>query len=617
MTQIKVELHTLKYPFQENTIDFSSFTKTKSNKKYIKTLPKANIEYLDNEMRWYLQTQYEKGKSASTLSDCIDIFISRFIRFSNEIYPKLDTVIRIDLDELLETFKSWSVKNGYKIMTKAGAKTHISKDMEWKTYDVPTDTIYNLGRYYRFVHDYYYPNNEDEYDKDIWDIRNLGIPYQILPSRPRYTINYSKISQKWLVEAIKRYNLYRIPRRAISTVLDDIKAFNLFSEFLRDREGKLNGLAEIDRNVGVEFISYVRSKGYVSTTMNRRISALKTFFEIGNILEIKGIPVRKVFINDDFVKRVKHMPIPFSDNELRQLNRNIHKLPKQIANIFFIIERCGMRMSDICSATILNDGEYCLKKIGQGYLFTYYQRKTHKYNTVSVDEIVATTIENSIEESRSLFGDKCIYIFSKSEAEPISQESFVYYMNHLSKENNIIADNGKILRIKGHTFRRTFATDYANMGVSMDVIRMMLGQSKLDVLVNYIKIHSDDMKLYMSGILEEDDELINNIGVNQVEMVDEPVNSELFIPLSNGWCKKSISSGICEHANACYGCTMFKPAKNRIGLYRKQLKNVENNILMAQINGYERLLEQNEKLKEQLLVIIDDIEKENCLSYIN
>lgn len=55
-------------------------------------------------------------------------------------------------------------------------------------------------------------------------------------------------------------------------------------------------------------------------------------------------------------------------------------------------------------------------------------------------------------------------------------------MNQMSAKNNLTKDDGSPLRIKGHTFRGTVATQYANLGISMDVIRMMLGQQKSECL---------------------------------------------------------------------------------------------------------------------------------------
>ena len=268
-------------------------------------------------------------------------------------------------------------------------------------------------------------------------------------------------------------------------------------------------------------------------------------------------------------------------------------------------------MSDLCSATIKVNNNYCIKKFGKdNNLFTYNQINTHKTNTICIDDLNAEIIEACIKETKKAFGEDAIYIFSKGLEKPYGEESFVAALNKLCKENDIRGDDGQLLRVKGHTFRRTLATDYANMGIDMNIIKSLLGQEKLDVLTHYIKIHSEEMAKFMEPVTQENYDLIDSIGNEQKLTVEEEKYAGSYIPLSCGYCSKDVKSGICEHANACYSCTMFKPIKSLLPLYKKQLLDVENNIFVCNINGYQRLLENSMQLKERLLDIINKLESE-------
>lgn len=566
---------------------------------------------IKNEIKWWLQKQREINNLAgSTLVNFCNNLVSKLSKMLIEKHPEMKSIIELPYEVIYTEFKQYLIDNNYKITTSLGSKSHISANMKYKTYYCKSDSLYQFESYYKEVDSHYNPYKTLEKDKDIWDIRNLGIKYNILPSRPRYTINYTNIKQDWLRKAVKDFNYIRIPKQAISTVLDDMKAFNLFSKFLSNYTIELNSMSEIDRNVAKDFIRFLKTKGFESTTYNKRISVIKTFLEIGNIYELENFPTKEVFSRHDFIKRIRKLPISFSDSELRQINANMDKLPYPMNAILFVIERHGLRMSDICSATIIVDSKYCIKKIDEdNTLFTYYQVKTHKTNVISVDSVVSGVIESCIAKSKETFGDEAKYIFSKDKKQPIGEESFTYHLNKLCMENNIIGDNGELLRIKGHTFRRTLATDYANMGMDLNIIKSLLGQSKMDVLTHYIKIHGTDMNRYIQPITEENNELIACIGKEVDPISKEEYNGE-YLPLSCGYCSKKVNTGICDHANACYSCKMFIPLKSKLPLYKKQLVGVEISILVCQTKGYERLLEKNLQLRTQLQTIIFELEKE-------
>lgn len=111
---------------------------------------------------------------------------------------------------------------------------------------------------------------------------------------------------------------------------------------------------------------------------------------------------------------------------------------------------------------------------------------------------------------------------------------------------------------------------------------------------------------YMKPIIDESDKLIRSI--NNPELIEKSVEEPSLIPLPNGRCSKSISSGICNKANQCYSCKMFMPLKCHLDLYKKQLADAENNISIAELHGFDRILEMNIELKNNLIRIISELE---------
>ena len=618
---VRIVWHEIDDFFAKDKYDFNVFYPEGTYKyNYSISLYSDLNPYIKNELQWFLQHLYKDlhYTGSTVYSYAIQLVKKIEIVLSTE-YPDIKSIIEVDQEQITNSYVNYLKKINIRLVIPRGKTTHISANMEYQKYFTKYDGLYMLNNYYKFVKNYYFPDNTPEYEKDVWNIKNLGVPYKVLPSRPRYTINYSKIHQEWLKILIKKYNIKRLPNTAMNTILSSMKAFGLFSEFLEQYLENIDSLAKLKRKDIKNFVCFLRSKQMATNSFNRCISSVKTFFSLGNAFEIGNFPKKELFKDSDFKKHIKKLPVSFSDSELKQINKYLNTLPKPFDSILFIIERYGMRMSDLCSALINVNGNYCIKKHNENFLFTYLQIKTHKTNTIVIDEISAALLEKCISESQDKYGKNAKYIFSRTLDFPVCEERFTFYLNKMCLENKILADDGKILRIKGHTFRRTFATDYANMGIDMNVIRIMLGQSKLDVLTHYIKIHSKDMAKYLKPIIEEDNNLIESIG-QKTEIIKEIENKNNYLSLSCGFCSKDINSGICEHANACYGCSMFVPIKSKLPLYKKQLDNVKTSILVCKTNNYERLLDINLNLEKQLSNIIERLEKDgkdrqNCKNF--
>ncbi|MDZ5017861.1 tyrosine-type recombinase/integrase [Clostridium perfringens] len=590
--------------YEGDTWDMHSIDKFKDGckKMEVRYFHFENIEnkYIRNEFKAFT-VELLKTRAISTTASYVKT-ITALNGFINEKYPNIYSILDICSEKLYDEYNFWLNQNNYVTIRKTGEK--ILQDMSSKKYK--SDTMYTivLRKFYKFILDEVYPDTEREYDKDKWDIRNLGIPVTISESRPRYTVNFEKIKQTDFKSVCKQYIYHRLKGKAITTALEDLKALNCFSEYI-EKNHKNIAFKDINREIMEDYFRYARTTKISTLTLNKRIGTLKTFFDTIQLLMIKDIPLKTLIVESDYRRKEKALPKFFSDNEIKEINKHMDELPIQIARMLFVIENVGLRISDLCALKV-----DCLKQNNNGeYLLSYYQPKTKKYNVIPINEIVGVTIEKAIEESKTNYGDDCKYVFSKNNYSPIANDTFVNHLNKMSANNKLMDDTGKPLRIKSHTFRGTVATKYANLGIDINVIRMMLGQSSLGVLKHYVTIHNISMLDAMKSITDEDDKLIANIG-NVEDVITDTAENKEVIPLPNGCCTKSIASGKCAHANACYTCRMFRPSSKYLLLYKNQLNEVENNIQIAQVNGFERLLEINIELKQNLIKIINTIEKD-------
>lgn len=548
----------------------------------------------------------------------IDLFDNRRLSFSTIIsYAKVINAISgfvesyyidtpsisvIQFDKAVLQYIDWLENNGYK--TTLSYKNKINRNMNKVEYEYNSSYVRVFKSFYKYIVNSIDLDNRKEYDKDIWDVRNLDIKVTISESRARYTVNFEKIHQSKIKKVSKKFIYNRLKNKSVSTVLEDMKNINLFSEFISKKHPEIVSLRDLDRTIMEEYFAYVRSSVSYIGGVSKRIGGLKLFFETLQLMGIDEAPTKTLIVSKDYSKKDKTLPKYFSDNELKQINECIKELPLQVARMFFVIENVGMRISDLCS--LKSD---CLKQTGDiDYLLKYYQPKSKKWNTVPINEIVAKTIKEAISKSKEDFGEECKYVFAQSKNKAISSDTFSYHMNQMTFNNNILDDTGNVLRIKSHVFRGTVATQYANLGIDLNIIKMMLGQSSLGVLKHYVTIHDISMIECMKSITDDDNEYIANIGhVENIALNNGEYTQST--PLPNGICIKSIDSGKCPHANACYSCRMFKPSKKYLLLYKSQLQEAEQNIEIAKINGFERLLQINLDLKNDLIKIITSIEE--------
>src|SRR5699024_5507790 len=117
----------------------------------------------------------------------------------------------------------------------------------------------------------------DEWDKDIWDRRNLPIPEEhINPSDNEYIINFSDIKNSYFKDQVKRYCKLRINTTRYSYVIDIARTLRLFFNFLIKRNPNIKRIKQITRLDIEEYISEINSRGYSPRTVTGYLSIVRT-----------------------------------------------------------------------------------------------------------------------------------------------------------------------------------------------------------------------------------------------------------------------------------------------------------------------------------------------------
>lgn len=526
----------------------------------------------------------------------------RLVSFLNIKYPNIKSMSEISKEKCLFEFRDWLSHNGFKETIQV---TRLNENMEEKTYN----TISVRTTFVRQLYEYLYPKNNDlkEKEKDKWDIRNLDIYVKVKKSRPRYTINFKQIKQSYLKNLAKEYVYHRLQVRELSTVFDDMKGINYLSRFITECYSDIETLEHIDREFVEDLVGYIKTSGLTKYTASQRIGQINTFFNNIILMGLENSPKTNYIIESDYKGKYSPKVEHYSDEELNKINSCMRDMPIEIARMLYVLESVGMRINELC----LLEKSCLIKQSEENYILRYYQDKTSKWNTIPINNEVSLILKEAIKDSNEKHGEDCKYIFPIRNDKPISVDSFSYYVNKALHKNQVLNDEGEPLRVKAHSFRRTLATRFINMSIEPDMIALMLGQKSIKSLKHYIEIHDETMIEYLKPITEKQNKMIENIGNskyfkdNNKEQIIS--NNDKLIPLSNGFCSKSIKEEICDHANACYTCRMFIPSKSHINTYKMQLSQAKANISIAKNEGYKRIEDANIKLIKNLEKVINEI----------
>lgn len=590
--------------FEELTANQKALIK---NRNHVVDFTTCENLIIKNELKYYCQNFIEVERKKLSYFATLVGGICVIIRFLNTHYSKNESVLDKPYDGIVEIYKRYLQENGYKLHVTA--KNALTEQMQSREYHHPTPYVRFFQNFYKFIEGNIKKKSEEKkniFEMDKWDIRDL--PFQVKgfnPSRPRYTISFEKIQQDGIKKITKQFIFQRLKNKTYATCIDDLKGIVYLSNFLKTNYPEVTSLKQLNRFIIEDFLGDISLNDSLKPrTKQSRIGSVKTFFDTCMLYGWEEAPLQTLILSDDAKKKSKFLPRYYEDEVLYQINQNLENLPVQIARMVFVIQNVGMRISELCQLKI-----DCLKQDSEeDYVLEYYQQKTKEINRVPIKEDVALAIKEAIKYSKEQFGDNIKYVFMQNEHKPISPDTFSYHMNRLIKKHNIRNRNGELARIKSHLFRGTVATRYANMGMNMNLIRILLGQRSVGAIRYYVEILEETISESMKNILHFQDQMIQNIGKKDVviQMKQEDI---VEIPLSNGSCAKLLSSGKCLHANACYTCAMFKPDPKSLDIFKRQLVEAKSNIEMAKINGFERIQQINEDLATNLERIINMIEK--------
>jgi integrase/recombinase XerD len=254
-----------------------------------------------------------------------------------------------------------------------------------------------------------------------------------------------------------------------------------FIRFLK--EGNIREYNEITRDKILDYLSECRMKGYESTTIARRLVAIKVFFRYLFQEKIISEDITDVM---DSPKLWRMLPDFLSLNEVNALlevysSRGKDPLTFRNRTMLELMYACGLRVSEeanLKTANILFE-QSLLRVTGKG----------NKERIVPVGNTALKLLKRYLNEIRPELGppEGELTVFVSKNGKPLNRERIWAIVKEAARKAGITKN------IYPHTLRHSFASHLLENGADLRIIQEMLGHA--DISTTQIYTHIDQNRL--------------------------------------------------------------------------------------------------------------------------
>lgn len=454
-------------------------------------------------------------------------------------------------------------------------------------------------------------NRDDLLDKDVWKVEELGLNPSFVNSL--YQLNFSKLSPLWFKQAVKKFVRFQSTRNSLSSCRSYIVQLIHFGTFLNLHHEGITP-EKIDRRICVKFIEYLSQLDLSISTRITVLIHLRTFHQI--MMQENWLPWSNIALiySSDFPKRAEHIPRFIPESVLSQLQQNLYHLPEYTQRLINLLLETGRRISEICSLPFdcleLDDEKDAFLKVDDKKLKKSYLIPISLDCTKLIKEQQKYALKDADKQQQILY----LFPSRRSGRTPhVAAPHIRKVLDKLAEKYSIKDVNGKLWHFHPHQFRHTVGTRMINAGVSQVIVQRYLGHESPEMTARYAHIHDETLKAafhsYQSRLIDIHGKE-HRVGQSTDDAKWLQYNM-MAQALPNGICGLPSPQQRCPHANACLNCAHFCTNKQFLPQHRTQLEATNKIIKAAKTNGWQRQLEMNIAVKENLEKIIISLEEEN------
>jgi integrase len=397
---------------------------------------------------------------------------------------------------------------------------------------------------------------ESEYARDVWRLRDLGVPGQ----QPH--VRFDRIPQPWLKDLAKRWTRWRISAGARSDrAYMGAVAITQLGQFLAQPQVAVNGPADIDRPLLERYLADLHTTVPTGGMRRNHIGALNAFFQaIRQHHWDDSLPPTAMFFPDDYPKdNANRLPRALAEHVMTQVENpaNLDRWDTPANRLITVILiRCGLRISDAVGLPhdcIVHDRD------GAPYL-RYHNHKMKREALVPIDdELKQMLIEQQQRTQRRWPNGTPVLLPRRTTnpdgSRPASAAAYRSALYRWVRRCDIRDERGQPVHLTPHQWRHTLGTRLINRDVPQEVVRRILDHDSHAMTAHYARLHDTTARRHWEAARK-----VNIDGADVTLDPDGPVAEAAWAKqrlgratqaLPNGYCGLPVQKS-CPHANACF-----------------------------------------------------------------
>jgi integrase/recombinase XerD len=269
----------------------------------------------------------------------------------------------------------------------------------------------------------------------------------------------------------------------IAAYRNDLKGLAEFAQAEASRGGA-PGWASFSRQAMLSYMLNLKERGYMATTMARKVAAARSFF---NFLVSEGIIKTDPTENMNSPSVGKALPKPIPINQVRLLLEQPDKLSTDEAKrdrvMLELLYASGMRVSELVALNlgdVSTQAEYYVRCFGKG----------HKERILPLYEQIAMKVRQYVEETRPRLahGKKETALFLNARGDRLTRQGFWQKLKEYVKSAGL----GK--QISPHTLRHSFATHMLSGGADLRSVQELLGHANIATTQVYTHLTNEHVR---------------------------------------------------------------------------------------------------------------------------
>lgn len=270
----------------------------------------------------------------------------------------------------------------------------------------------------------------------------------------------------------------------IAAYHNDLNGLADFTRAEASKQGSTPSWANFSRQNMLSHMLDLKERGYVATTIARKVAAARSFF---GFLVAEGIIKTNPTENMSSPSVGRALPKPISISQVRLLLEQPNKLSTAEAKrdrvMLELLYASGMRISELVALNlgdVNTEGDYYVRCFGKG----------HKERIIPIYEQIAMTVKKYIEETRpQLAHDKNEEaLFLNARGERLTRQGFWQKLKAYAKSA------GLDTQISPHTLRHSFATHMLSGGADLRSVQELLGHANISTTQVYTHLTTEHIR---------------------------------------------------------------------------------------------------------------------------